>query len=463
MSAPFDERNNGISHDQRTLRDEINALRSETRKLSHVVEQQQRHRVESVANSAQYSRRSSASRPFRYTSAASLSADKSSSVREAWQPIQIRYVESIQKKCAIYMYAHEEAHRYYRTMHYRLVIPATIIGVVTSGTAFTTWSDNALCSETYSWPLLVVAILVATAAILHNLSEFVLKYSVKADQHKQSYSDYSGLHRRIANELNNPETDHKPYRQFLDAITELYDQYAEQANILPAKVNAKIRDRWRFDEEPRNDNPAAADNNQQQYSTTSQSHHKRKHRKSVANTAKTPAAVVSTLPSDIAVVAEYYAKRTTQPRNTSQLFAQASFVGNPPIGVAELQRYDDREMTAFAQRHATHIPVECLVELSSSSAVTDNLRDTAPTFSEGEAKKKRYVKKRKKPDAAAVTRDASKGSKHVVQFRLRDKQTKETQMDEDDEDEDRTPNELQQVHSGVVQFTDQIDASEPVA
>jgi len=162
---------------------------------------------------------------------------------EEWQPIQTQYVSSYLEKCISRMNLHEESARYYTKRHYVIIIPATVMGVITSTTAFSQWSGNVLCGQT-SWVMLLVGSLMALTTLLHNLSEFVFGYKDKARQHQQSYINFSRLVKRISNEYNNPVQEHKPYRQFIESISEDYDRYTEHALMVPAAVDRMLLGRW---------------------------------------------------------------------------------------------------------------------------------------------------------------------------------------------------------------------------
>ena len=162
---------------------------------------------------------------------------------EEWQPIQTQYVSSYLEKCISRMNLHEESARYYNKRHYFIVIPATAMGVITSTAAFSQWSNNVLCGQT-SWVMLLVGTLMALTTLLHNLSEFVFAYKDKARQHQQSYINFSRLVKRISNEYNNPIQEHKPYRQFIESISEDYDRYTEHALMVPSSVDKMLLGRW---------------------------------------------------------------------------------------------------------------------------------------------------------------------------------------------------------------------------
>lgn len=162
---------------------------------------------------------------------------------EEWQPIQTQYVSSYLEKCISRMNLHEESARYYTRRHYIIVIPATAMGVITSTAAFSQWSNNVLCGQT-SWVMLLVGGMMALTTLLHNLSEFVFAYKDKARQHQQSYINFSRLVKRISNEYNNPVQEHKPYRQFIESISEDYDRYTEHALMVPASVDKMLLNRW---------------------------------------------------------------------------------------------------------------------------------------------------------------------------------------------------------------------------
>ena len=162
---------------------------------------------------------------------------------EEWQPIQTQYVSSYLEKCISRMNLHEESARYYNKRHYFVIIPATAMGVITSTAAFSQWSGNVLCGET-SWVTLLIGALMALSTFLHNLSEFVFAYKDKARQHQQSYINFSRLVKRISNEYYNPTHEHKPYRQFIESISEDYDRYTEHAPVVPASIDKMLLGRW---------------------------------------------------------------------------------------------------------------------------------------------------------------------------------------------------------------------------
>jgi len=162
---------------------------------------------------------------------------------EEWQPIQINYVAGFLERCISRMNMHEEAVRYYTRLHYYITIPATTLGVISSTAAFTQWSDDVLCGEV-SWVWVVVGLLMALTTLLHNLSENVFGFKDKARHHHASFIDYGRLVKRVGNELNNPATEHRAYRQFMESISEDYDRYTEKAPVIPKKVDKDLRQRW---------------------------------------------------------------------------------------------------------------------------------------------------------------------------------------------------------------------------
>lgn len=162
---------------------------------------------------------------------------------EEWQPVQTQYVATYLDKCVVRMNLHEDSARYYNKRHYCVILPATILGAVSSTTAFTQWSTNILNGETnVMW--IVVGVITALTTLLHNLSEFVFAFKDKARQHQQSFINFSRLVKRIDNEYNNPVHEHKPYRQFIESISEDYDRYTEHAIMVPDAVNNLQRARW---------------------------------------------------------------------------------------------------------------------------------------------------------------------------------------------------------------------------
>lgn len=162
---------------------------------------------------------------------------------EEWHPVQTKYVANYLNKCTLRMNLHEDSARYYNHRHYWISIPATIMGAVSSTTAFTQWSGNVLCGEAnIMW--LVVGVIMVTTTVLHTLSEFVFGFQDKARQHRQSFINFSRLVKRIDNEYNNPVKEHKPYRQFIESISEDYDRYTEHALMIPDAVNNLHRERW---------------------------------------------------------------------------------------------------------------------------------------------------------------------------------------------------------------------------
>ncbi len=173
---------------------------------------------------------------------------------EEWQPVQTQYVSSYLEKCISRMNLHEESARYYTRKHYMIVIPATTMGVVTSTAAFTQWSGNVLCGQT-SWVMLLVGGLMALTTLLHNLSEFVFGFKDKARQHQQSYINFSRLVKRIDNEYNNPTQEHKPYREFINSISDDYIRYTEHALMVPSTVDSMLKTRWIKNNEIAQKNP----------------------------------------------------------------------------------------------------------------------------------------------------------------------------------------------------------------
>ena len=180
---------------------------------------------------------------------------------QEWQPIQIDYVAGFLDKCVSRINMHEESTRYYERRHYYIIIPATALGLITSTAAFTQWTDEVLCGEVNSvW--IIVGLLMALTTLLHNLSEHVFGFKDKARQHHQSYINFSRLVKRIGNELNNPDTDHKPYRQFIESISEDYNRYTEHALMIPSAVDKMLRDRWLEHQKVEHDNNDAGNANQ---------------------------------------------------------------------------------------------------------------------------------------------------------------------------------------------------------
>lgn len=162
---------------------------------------------------------------------------------DEWQAIQIEYVASFLEKCISRMNMHEEAVRHYTRRHYYITIPATTLGVISSTAAFTQWTDEVFCGEV-SWVWILVGLLMALTTLLHNLSENIFAFKDKARQHRTSYIDFNRLVKRVGNELNNPDTEHRPYRQFIESISEDYDRYTEKALVIPERVDKMLRERW---------------------------------------------------------------------------------------------------------------------------------------------------------------------------------------------------------------------------
>jgi len=169
--------------------------------------------------------------------------DAENSHMEIWKPIQYNYVASFLRKCISRMNLHEESARYYERRHKQISIPATVLGVVTSGTAFSQWSDNVLCEEA-SPVWMLVGGMMALATILHNLSEYVFGWKDKSRQHHQTYINFSRLVKRVGNELNNPVTEHRSYRAFIESVSDDYDRYTEHAPVIPSSVDKKMRERY---------------------------------------------------------------------------------------------------------------------------------------------------------------------------------------------------------------------------
>lgn len=165
--------------------------------------------------------------------------DDDDDVFETWSPAQDSYAEDFLIKCSKRLVLEQEAALFYRRRHYWFAVPALILGTVATGTAFSQWSNEALC-QSASWVWLIIAFIMAASTVMNGLTDHVFNFKARASKHHETYKGISRLIRKLSQELSNPPEERKPYRRFMDSIISDYNHYADEAELIPAKVTQMV-------------------------------------------------------------------------------------------------------------------------------------------------------------------------------------------------------------------------------
>lgn len=157
-----------------------------------------------------------------------------------WTTNLERLIVLYRDKCAQRILVHREAATYYNRRLKLFSVPGAILGAVGSSTVFVTWKSESCQEQWHEITLLLsgVCMLVSTA-----LGALVAQsqYQALFASHLKSYRNFDKMLKKLTVELCFERQYRQNVRDFIESMLRDYDHLVDEAELVPASVEKKIR------------------------------------------------------------------------------------------------------------------------------------------------------------------------------------------------------------------------------